>query len=308
MILGRSFQSDVITGECRSAQWALSFLVFPICLSLLLVGSGSRLTPHAWSEVIHMMTCGGWIPHRGNIPKDLCTSLPFVIPLWQQGVLGSLTFAESSGSLTCTGCSPFLSFSIILAPTFCTFLASSILCNIISISHVTYSCSVAMLTWLNSYRRACVKHRLMSNWDCLPKHFKYYQKEKIFKQVTDAHSLFSLFMSIFRSISSEYSSFFSQQESCCFPFSPSSFLIGPTWGLIRWLVMSTLQMKNINYSDLWDWSNCPNGILLSHWHLSSKSCKTTRFQTPSSVTIPSENFLLVGYKKDSVRKGERWLF
>ena len=24
------------------------------------------------------------------------------------------------------------------------------------------------------------------------------------------------------------------------------------------------------------------------------------------VTIPSENFSLVGYKKDSIRKGERW--
>ena len=90
-----------------------TFLVFPICLSLLLVGSGSRLTPHAW-----LMTCGGWIPPRGNIPKDLCTSFPFVIPLWQHGVLGSLTLAESSGSLTCTGFSPFLSFSVILPPTF----------------------------------------------------------------------------------------------------------------------------------------------------------------------------------------------
>ena len=239
MILGRSFQSDVITGECRSAQWAPPFLVFPICLSLLLVGSGSRLT--------HML---GWWPVEAEylieetFPKTSAQVYLSLSPLWQQSVLGSLTFAESSGSLTCTGCSPFLSFSIILAPTFFTFLASSILCNIISISHVTYSCSVAMLTWLNSYRRTCVKHRLMSNWDCLPKHFKYYQKEKIFKQVTDAHSLFSLFMSIFRSISSEYASFFSQQESCCFPFSPSSFLIGPTWGLIRWLIMPTLQMKN----------------------------------------------------------------
>ena len=50
----------------------------------------------------------------------------------------------------------------------------------------------------------------------------------------------------------------------------------------------------------------PNGILLSHWCLSSQSCKTTRFQTSGYVTIPSETFSLVGYKKDSVRKGERW--
>ena len=41
-------------------------------------------------------------------------------------------------------------------------------------------------------------------------------------------------------------------------------------------------------------------------HLSSQSCETTRFQTASYVTIPSENFSLVGYKKDSIRKGGRW--
>ena len=53
-------------------------------------------------------------------------------------------------------------------------------------------------------------------------------------------------------------------------------------------------------------SNCPNAILLSHWHLSSQSFETTRFQTSGYVTIPSENLSSVGYKKDSVRKGERW--
>ena len=47
---------------------------------------------------------------------------------------------------------------------------------------------------------------------------------------------------------------------------------------------------------------------LPKWHpvISSQSCKTTRFQTSGYVTIPSEKFSLVGYKKDSVRKGERW--
>ena len=74
--------------------------------------------------------------------------------------------------------------------------------------------------------------------------------------------------------------------------------------LIRWLVMSTSQ--TINHSDLWDWPNCPDGILLFHWCLSSQSCKTTRFQTSGYMTIPSENFSLVGHKKDSVRKGECW--
>ena len=64
--------------------------------------------------------------------------------------------------------------------------------------------------------------------------------------------------------------------------------------------------QRINHSDPWDWPNCPNGILLSHWHLFSQSCETTRFQTSGYVTIPSENFSLVGYKKDSIRKGERW--
>ena len=47
-------------------------------------------------------------------------------------------------------------------------------------------------------------------------------------------------------------------------------------------------------------------MLFSHGHLSSQNCKTTRFQTASYMTIPSENFLLVGYKKDSVRNGGRW--
>ena len=73
--------------------------------------------------------------------------------------------------------------------------------------------------------------------------------------------------------------------------------------LIRWLIMMISQ--RINHSDLWDWPNCPNGILLSHWYLSSQSCETTRFQTSSYVTIPSENFSLVGYK-DSIRKGKGW--
>ena len=69
--------------------------------------------------------------------------------------------------------------------------------------------------------------------------------------------------------------------------------------------MSTSQTKQ-NHSDPWDWPNCPNGILFSHWCLSSQSCETTRFQTSGYVTIPSENFSLVGYKKDSIRKGG-WL-
>ena len=48
---------------------------------------------------------------------------------------------------------------------------------------------------------------------------------------------------------------------------------------------------------------------LPKWHpvISSQSCKTTRFQTSGYMTIPSKNFSLVGYKKDSVRKGERFL-
>ena len=50
----------------------------------------------------------------------------------------------------------------------------------------------------------------------------------------------------------------------------------------------------------------PNSILLSHWCLTSQSCKTTRFQTSSYMAIPSENFSLVEYKKDSIRKGEHW--
>ena len=54
---------------------------------------------------------------------------------------------------------------------------------------------------------------------------------------------------------------------------------------------------------MWDWQNCPNGILLSQWQLSSQSCETTRFQTSGYMTIPSGNFSLVGYKKDSIRKG-----
>ena len=74
--------------------------------------------------------------------------------------------------------------------------------------------------------------------------------------------------------------------------------------LIRWLICPPHKQR-INHSDLWDWPNCPNDILLSHWCLPSQSCETTRFQT-SGYMIPSENFSLVGYKKDSGRKGECW--
>ena len=67
--------------------------------------------------------------------------------------------------------------------------------------------------------------------------------------------------------------------------------------------MSNSQTKK-KISDPRDWPNFPNGILLSHWHLSLQSCKTTRFQTSGYVTIHSENFSLVGYNKtDSIRKG-----
>ena len=68
--------------------------------------------------------------------------------------------------------------------------------------------------------------------------------------------------------------------------------------------MLTLQMKN-KITVICETGQCPNGILLSHWRLSSQSYKTTRFQTSSYVNIPPENFSLVGYK-DSVRKGEHW--
>ena len=51
---------------------------------------------------------------------------------------------------------------------------------------------------------------------------------------------------------------------------------------------------------------------LSKWHpvislvsIFSK-LQDTRFQTSGYVTIPSNNFSLVGYKKDSIIKGERW--
>ena len=49
-------------------------------------------------------------------------------------------------------------------------------------------------------------------------------------------------------------------------------------------------------------------MLFSHQCLSSQSCESTRFQTSGYVTIPSENFSLVGYKKDPDRKGRRWFF
>ena len=80
-------------------------------------------------------------------------------------------------------------------------------------------------------------------------------------------------------------------------------VIGPTRGS---LILCRPCKQIINHSDLWDWPNWPKGILLSHWCLSSQSCKTTGFQTSSYLTIPSENFLLVRCKKDSIRKGECW--
>ena len=51
---------------------------------------------------------------------------------------------------------------------------------------------------------------------------------------------------------------------------------------------------------------------LPKWHAvfslvpSSRRCKTPRFQTSGYVTIPTENFSLVGYEKDPVRKGGCW--
>ena len=49
-------------------------------------------------------------------------------------------------------------------------------------------------------------------------------------------------------------------------------------------------------------------MLFSHWCPSSQSCETTRFQTSGYVTILSENFSSVGYKKDPYRKGGCWFF
>lgn len=152
-MIWRSFQSDVITGECRSAQWAPPFLSFP-SVSHLLVGSGSRLTPHAW-----LMTCGDWISHRGaTFPKTSCTSWPLLSPL-AAGCAWLLDFAESPGSLTCTGFfTPLIPYNSSTHIFY--FLASSILCNIISIYILIYSCSVAMLAWLNSLIDVYVKTRL----------------------------------------------------------------------------------------------------------------------------------------------------
>ena len=83
--------------------------------------------------------------------------------------------------------------------------------------------------------------------------------------------------------------------------------VGSAWGLIvKMAHYADLINKRWSHSDPWDWPNCPNGTLLSHWRPSSQSCDTTRFQTSGYVTIPSENFSLVGCKKDSVRKGGHW--
>ena len=68
-----------------------------------------------------------------------------------------------------------------------------------------------------------------------------------------------------------------------------------------------LTSQRINHSGLWDWPNCPNDILLSHWCLSSQSWQTTRFQTSGYVTdYPFREFFIGGHEKDSVRKGGPW--
>ena len=68
--------------------------------------------------------------------------------------------------------------------------------------------------------------------------------------------------------------------------------------------MSTSQTKNKSQLSV-KLTKLPKWHPIISLHLSSQSCETTRFQTASYVTIPSENFSLVGYK-DSVRKGGRW--
>ena len=72
-------------------------------------------------------------------------------------------------------------------------------------------------------------------------------------------------------------------------------VIGPTRSSLILLCRPHKQI--INHSDLWDWPNWPKGILLSHWCLSSQSCKTTGLQTSGYLTIPSENFYWWGIRK-----------
>ena len=59
-------------------------------------------------------------------------------------------------------------------------------------------------------------------------------------------------------------------------------LTGPTRGLIDKTAHYVDLANRINHSDLWDWPNCPNGILLSHWLLSSQSYETIKFQTSAT--------------------------
>ena len=83
-------------------------------------------------------------------------------------------------------------------------------------------------------------------------------------------------------------------------------MIGPTWNLIDEMAHYVdFETKNkitvIHETDQTAQMVCC--FLTGTYFLKAE---TTRLQTFSYVTIPSENFSLVGYKKDSVRKTEHW--